>query len=173
MAAVASSCRRPWNKSWNGQPENSGAISASGAICRVICAGHATDAREQASRDASLAPVSHKRLRPCSGHTLARGRDVWQNEHLLLYGGASRPRSQALPPLGRGAARVVPVPVLVLRVHLVELVVPVSAAEVVLEVPLVLIVVALRVLIGEPHGDSPQGGAALRARLEPAEPPVS
>lgn len=44
----------PWNGSWNGRPRNSSATSAPGAICRVICAGHAISAREHASRNAPL-----------------------------------------------------------------------------------------------------------------------
>jgi hypothetical protein len=44
----------PWNESWNGRPGNFSAMGASGAICRVICAGHAISAREHASRNASL-----------------------------------------------------------------------------------------------------------------------
>ena len=44
----------PWNGSWNGGPRNSSAISASGVIRRVICAGHAVGAREQAPRNVSL-----------------------------------------------------------------------------------------------------------------------
>jgi hypothetical protein len=61
----------PWNGSWNGTPRNSGAISASDAIRRAICAGHGVSARDQAPRNASPAGF-RLQLHPCSAANVSR-----------------------------------------------------------------------------------------------------
>jgi hypothetical protein len=47
----------PWNESWNGTPRNSGAMSASDAIRRAVCAGQEIGVTGQVTRNAPLAEL--------------------------------------------------------------------------------------------------------------------
>jgi hypothetical protein len=59
-----------WNESWNRSPENPGALGAVTALSRGIGAGSADEARERASRNASLRLSASLRHRPYQDHLL-------------------------------------------------------------------------------------------------------